>query len=111
MNKTKKKIIRVALLILALLNLALSAAGLSPIDVDSDTLTNFINDGWAIAMALWCCWKNCSVTRPHLQADEVAQAIREGAEIIIQYRTGGEACPGSESDHETSDPADPEEGE
>jgi len=104
-NKTKLKIIRVALLVLALVNLVLSTAGLSPIDVDSDTLTNFINDGWAIAMALWCCWKNFSVTKPHLQADEVAEAIKNGAQIVIEYRQGSERLmDADEIEHEALEP-------
>ena len=108
-NKTKLKIIRVALLVLALLNLVLSTAGLSPIDVDSDTLTNFINDGWAIAMALWCCWKNFSVTKPHLQADEVAEAIKNGAQIVIEYRQGSERLmDANEIEHEALEPETPE---
>ena len=111
-NKTKLKIIRVALLVLSLVNLALSTAGLSPIDVDSDTLTTFINDGWAIAMALWCCWKNCSVTKPHLQADEVAEAIKNGAQIVIEYRQGSERLmDANEFEHEALEPDAPEEEE
>lgn len=91
MNKTILKIIRVALLILALLNIVLASVGLSPIDLDSETLTNFINNGFAVVMALWSCWKNCSVTRPHLEADKVAEAIKEGAEVYIEYKYGAES--------------------
>ena len=112
MDKTKMKIIRVAVMLLALLNLALSTAGMSPIELDSDTLTTFINDGWAIAMALWCCWKNFSVTKPHLQADEVAEAIKNGAEIIIEYRQGSERLlDANEIEHEALEPDAPEEEE
>ena len=85
MNKTVLKIIRVALLILALLNIVLASVGLSPIDLDSETLTNFINNGFAVVMALWSCWKNCSVTRPHLEADKVEIPAYRKTERPLSY--------------------------
>lgn len=103
MNNTVKKIIRVALLILALLNIVLASVGLSPIDLDNATLTNFINDGFAIVMALWSCWKNCSVTKPHLQADEIAHAIKEGAEVYVEYKYGPESDYGFEPEEDEDD--------
>jgi SPP1 family holin len=109
MNKQIKKIIRVALLILALVNVVLAMFGLSPIDLDSETVTNFINSGAVIAMALWNTWKNCSVTQPHLKADEIAKHIKQGAEIVIKYQAGGEfAETGTEAEHEIDDPEDAE---
>lgn len=112
MDKTVKKIIRVMLLVLALLNLCLSAAGMSPIDLDSQAVTDFINNGAVIALALWNTWKNCSVTKPHLKADEVAEAIKKGAEIIIQYRQGSERLlDADEIEQEEGDPDDPEDPE
>lgn len=107
MQKQVKKVIRVALLVLALINIVLAMFGLSPIDLDSETVTNFINSGAVIVMALWNTWKNCSVTQPHLKADEIAEHIKQGAQIIIQYQSGGElAKTGSEIEHEYDDPAD-----
>lgn len=108
MNKTVKKIIRVALLILALVNIVLAHLGLSPIDLDSATLTQFINDGFVIIMALWNTWKNCSVTKPHLQADEIAEAIRDGAEVYIEYKYGAESDYGFEPDEYDDDDDDGE---
>ena len=105
MEKQIKKTIRVALLILALLNITLSLFGLSPIDLDSETVTNFVNSGAVIVMALWNTWKNCSVTQPHLKADEIAEHIKEGAEVIIQYHAGGEnSVTGGALEHEYDDP-------
>ena len=104
-KNTIKKIVRVTLLVLTLLNLALSAVGLSPIDLDSQTLEEFITAGSTIAMALWCCWKNCSVTKPHLDADKIAEAIKQGANIIIEYRAGSErARDNDEIEHELLEP-------
>ncbi len=109
MNKTVKKIIRLALLVLALINIILSSLGLSPIELDSEVLTNFINDGWVVAMALWNTWKNFSVTDAHLKADELAWHIKRGAEVVIQYQQGGEGMTASEIDHEADDPEDAQE--
>lgn len=107
MDKQVRKIIRVALLVLALANVVLAMFGLSPIDLDSETVSNFINSGAVIVMALWNTWKNCSVTQPYLKADEIAEHIKQGAEIVIQYQAGGEA--GLDADaHERRDPRDVE---
>lgn len=111
MNKTVLKIIRVALLILALLNIVLASVGLSPIDLDNETLTNFINNGFAVVMALWSCWKNCSVTRPHLEADKVAEALKEGAEVYIEYKYGAESDYGFEPEEDDGDDEEYEEAE
>ena len=111
MDKTVLKIIRVALLILALLNIVLASAGLSPIDLDNETLTDFINNGSVIVMALWSCWKNCSVTRPHLEADKVAEAIRDGAEVYIEYKYGAESDYGFEPEEDDGDTEEYEEAE
>ena len=111
MNKQVTKVIRVALLILALLNIVLASVGLSPVDLDNETLTNFINDGFAIIMALWSCWKNCSVTRPHLKADEVAEAIKEGAEVYIEYKYGAESDYGFEPAEDDGEEGEYEEAE
>lgn len=109
-KKTVKKIVRVALLVLTLLNIALASAGLSPIDLDSQALEDFINDGAAIVMALWCCWKNCSVTKPHLDADKIAEGIKNGASVILEYRCGSERpWDSDEIEHENMEPDDAEE--
>ena len=109
MDNQVKKAIRVALLVLALLNVVLKGLGLPSIDLSDEALTNFVTYGWMIASALWCCWKNCSVTKPYLQADKVAEAIKNGANIIIEYRYGGErALDGDEIEHELREPDDAE---
>lgn len=107
MDKQVRKIIRVALLVLALVNVALSLFGMSPIDLDSETVNNFVSSGAVIVMALWNTWKNCSVTQPHLKADEIAEHIKQGAEIIIEYKTGSEQAYDTNQDyHEIEDPED-----
>lgn len=111
MNKTVLKIVRVALLILALINIVLAMFGVSPIELDSETITNVINGGAVIVMALWNTWKNCSVTTPHLKADEVANAIKEGAEVYIEYKYGAESDYGFEPEEDDGDDAEYEEAE
>ena len=110
MNKKVLKIIRVALLVLALINIVLVSFGIEPIKIDDQTLANFINDGFAIVMAIWCCWKNFSVTTPAIKADEVMKALKAGIDVIIQYQNGGEAEHDvDELTHENDDPEDWEE--
>ena len=61
---------RTFVLVLALVNQCLSAAGKSPLPINSETLEQFVNAGITTAAALWAWWENNSFTQNALQADE-----------------------------------------
>ena len=60
---------RTFVLMLALINQCLSAAGKSPLPIDNETLEQFVTAGITTAAALWAWWKNNSFTQGALQAD------------------------------------------
>lgn len=60
---------RTFVLMLALINQCLSAAGKSPLPIDNETLEQLITAGITTAAALWAWWKNNSFTQGALQAD------------------------------------------
>ena len=61
---------RTFVLVLALVNQCLSAAGKSPLPINSETLEQFVTTGLTTAAALWAWWENNSFTQNALQADE-----------------------------------------
>ena len=63
-------IIRTAVLALALINQILAASGHSIIDIDNETMEAFINNGFAIVMAVITWWKNQSFTQAAMHGDE-----------------------------------------
>jgi SPP1 family holin len=61
---------RTFVLVLALVNQCLSAAGKSPLPINSEMLEQFVTAGITTAAALWAWWENNSFTQNALQADE-----------------------------------------
>ena len=61
---------RTFVLALALINQFLSAAGKSPLPINSETLEQFVTAGITTAAALWAWWENNSFTQNALKADE-----------------------------------------
>lgn len=60
---------RTFVLVLALINQCLSAAGKPPLPIDNETLEHLVTAGITTAAALWAWWKNNSFTQNALQAD------------------------------------------
>ena len=69
-------IARTAVLALALANQILSAAGMSPLPIDSATLEPWVTAGLTTAAALWAWWKNNSFTPEAIRADELLKEMR-----------------------------------
>lgn len=69
---------RTAVLILALVNQFLSAAGKSPLPIDSEQVEQLVSAGITTVAALVAWWKNNSFTCAALNADEFYRAIRRG---------------------------------
>ena len=69
-------IARTAVLALALTNQILSAAGKSPLPIDSATLEPWVTTGLTTAAAVWAWWKNNSFTPEAIRADELMQEMK-----------------------------------
>lgn len=67
---------RTAVLALALANQILSAAGKSPLPIDSATLEPWVTTGITTAAAVWAWWKNNSFTPEAIRADELLKQMR-----------------------------------
>lgn len=69
-------IARTAVLALALINQILSAAGKSPMPIDSATLEPWVTTGLTTAAAVWAWWKNNSFTPEAIRADELMKEMK-----------------------------------
>ena len=69
-------IARTAVLALALANQILSAAGKSPLPIDSAALEPWVTTGLTTAAALWAWWKNNSFTPEAIRADELMKEMK-----------------------------------
>lgn len=72
MNTVKKDtIIRTIVLIVALINQALTLAGKNPLPFENEEVTEFLSYIFTVGASLWAWWKNNSFTKNAIQADEV----------------------------------------
>lgn len=69
---------RTAVLILALVNQCLSAAGKPIIPISDDQLNAIVTNGLTVAASLVAWWKNNSFTCAALNADEVYKLMKRG---------------------------------
>lgn len=67
---------RTAVLALALLNQILSAAGKSPLPIDSATAEQWVTTGLTTAAAVWAWWENNSFTPEAIRADELLKQMK-----------------------------------
>lgn len=77
-------IIRTVLLVVALINQALTIAGHSVLPISDEQLTEFLSMGFTIVTALWSWWKNNSFTKSAKMADKFKNGINSGS---IPYKT------------------------
>lgn len=73
----KETIIRTAILVLALINNALTLFGKSPIPIDDETLSTLLSLIITTAAAVWAWWKNNSFTKHAIKADEYLEELRK----------------------------------
>ena len=73
----KETIIRTAILVLALINKALTLFGKSPIPIDDETLSALLSLIITTAAAVWAWWKNNSFTKHAIKADEYLEELRK----------------------------------
>ena len=72
MNTVKKDtIIRTIVLIVALINQALTLASKNPLPFEDDEIVNVLSYAFTLGASLWAWWKNNSFTKNAIKADEV----------------------------------------
>lgn len=79
MNTIKKDtIIRTIVLVIALINQALTIAGKNPLPFEDEEITEFLSYIFTVAASLWAWWKNNSFTQNALEADKVLDELKKG---------------------------------
>lgn len=73
---TVSTIIRTVLLVLALVNQGLTIAGLSPLPIEDETVTQVISLAATIVTALAAWWKNNSFTKAAIAGDKAMAEYR-----------------------------------
>lgn len=68
---------RTAVLALALINQLLSAAGKSPLPIDSAQAEQWVSAGLTTAAAVWAWWQNNSFTPEAIEADSYLDSLRK----------------------------------
>lgn len=92
MGISKGTIIRMAALLLGLINMVLVNTGHGVLPIDEAWLEGLITDLWVIGAAIVAAWKNNSFTKAALEGDAVMRAIKilakQGAEAIEEFSNG-----------------------
>lgn len=78
MSVKKDTIIRTVCLVLALVNQGLTLAGLSPLPIEDEVVTDLLSMIFTVAASVWAWWENNSFTKEAIQADEVMLDLKAG---------------------------------
>lgn len=73
---TKGTIIRTIILLVALINQLLVAFGKSPLPIDDEQIETLFSTGFTIIASLIAWWKNNSVTKEAIEADEYLRKLK-----------------------------------
>ena len=71
-------IVRTVILIVALINQALTVSGKSLIPITDDQINEIITLLFTVGASLWAWWKNNSFTKNAIKADEVLTQLKGG---------------------------------
>ena len=77
-NVSKGTIIRAVLVVLAIVNTALTVSGKNPLPFDEAWVENVITIGFDAVVTWLAYWKNNSYSKNAITADEVLKALKEG---------------------------------
>lgn len=75
-NVKPATVARTVVLALALVNQLLSAAGKSPLPIDSASVEQWVSAGLTTAAAIWSWWENNSFSQSALEADAYLTQIQ-----------------------------------
>lgn len=77
-NVSKETIIRTIILVIALLNQILTAAGKNPLPFSDEEIYMGLTAVFTVAATVWAWWKNNSFTQNAIAADEYKAQLDEG---------------------------------
>ncbi len=75
-NISAGTIARTIILVLALINQALSAAGKTVLPIEDGQIETLVTTLWTVAAALAAWWKNNSFTKAAIEADEIMAELK-----------------------------------
>lgn len=75
-NVKPATVARTVVLALALVNQLLSAAGKSPLPIDSAAVEQWVSAGLTTAAAIWAWWQNNSFTAEAMEADAYMSQLK-----------------------------------
>ena len=78
-------IIRTICLILALVNQGLAIAGISPLPIADEQVSDVVTLVITIVTSVWAWWKNNSFTKEALEGDALMHALKDGLPVEMQY--------------------------
>jgi len=70
-------IIRTILLVVALVNQALTASGKNPLPFAEETIYELLTILFTVGASVWAWWKNNSITKEAIAADEFMRELKE----------------------------------
>ncbi len=76
-NISKDTIIRTAVLLVALVNQVLTALNINPLPFSDQEIYTFISTLVMAAASIWAWWKNNSITKNAIKADEYLKTLKE----------------------------------
>lgn len=78
MKVSKETIVRTIILVVALINQVLTAAGKNPLPFSDEELYAGLTAVFTVAASAWAWWKNNSFTQNAISADEYKAQLDEG---------------------------------
>ena len=76
MNISSGTIARTIILALAFLNQILVVCGVNPLPIEDAQIELLVSTAWTVIAAVWAWWKNNSITKSALKADEYLKDLR-----------------------------------
>lgn len=77
-NVSKETVIRTIILVIALVNQVLTAAGKNPLPFSDEELYTGLTAVFTVGATVWAWWKNNSFTQNAIAADEYKAQLDEG---------------------------------
>lgn len=74
----KQAIIRLIVLVILLFNQMLTSMGMNPLPFSEEQIYEAVSSVATVVIALWTWWKNNSVTKHAIAADEYLKELRKG---------------------------------